>query len=81
MKKLKGEKLVKVIDLVVEGMNCGGCVKKITEHFMDSELIEKVDVSLEENFVKIVGSDDLSNMAIRNDLIELGFIVKSLKKS
>ena len=80
MKKLKGEKLVKVIDLVVEGMNCGGCVKKITEHFMDSELIEKVDVSLEENFVKIVGSDDLSNIC-RNDLIELGFIVKSLKKS
>lgn len=72
---------MKTLDIEVEGMNCGGCVKKITEHFLANETVETVNVSLEDKAVKIVGDDSLSNMSVRNELIELGFTVNSIKKS
>ena len=38
-------------------------------------------VSLEDKNVVIKGSDELSNMKIRNDIIELGFQVMSIQKA
>lgn len=72
---------MKTLNIEVEGMNCGGCVKKITGHFQSIDSIEEVKVNLEDQNVLIIGSDDLSNMKVRNDLIELGFSVKSIKKA
>ena len=72
---------MKKLNIEVEGMNCGGCVKKITSHFQSIDKIEEIKVNLEDKEVLITGSDELSNMKVRNELIELGFSVKSIKKA
>jgi copper chaperone CopZ len=71
---------MKTLNIEVEGMNCGRCVSKITDHFCINERIESVEVRLEAQTVKLVGDEALSNMSIRNELIELGFTVNSIKK-
>lgn len=71
---------MKALNIEVEGMNCGGCVNKIKNHFNEIDQVKETVVNLESQTVKILGEDDLSNMKIRNDLIELGFSVKSIKK-
>lgn len=72
---------VKTLNIEVDGMNCGGCVKKITGHFSENENVQEVEVYLENKLVKIIGEDKLSNMSVRNELIELGFTVNSIQKS
>ena len=71
---------MKTINIEVEGMSCGGCVSKISNHLSENQRISDVKVSLENKTVIIEGEDDLSNMAIRNEIIDLGFTVKSIKK-
>tara|TARA_R110002072_G_scaffold534_6_gene4079 strand:+ start:253556 stop:253774 length:219 start_codon:yes stop_codon:yes gene_type:complete len=71
---------MKKIILEVDGMKCGGCSSKIKEHFLVDEKVENVAVDLESKKVEISGSDDLSNMTIRNEVIELGFSVVSMRK-
>ena len=72
---------MKTLSIEVEGMNCGGCVSKISNHFQNIDGISDTKVSLEGQTVKIIADDDLANMKVRNDLIELGFSVKSIKKA
>ncbi len=72
---------MKTLSIEVEGMNCGGCVNKISNHFENIDGISDTKVSLEGQIVTIIADDDLSNMKVRNDLIELGFSVKSIKKA
>ena len=72
---------MKTIEVHVSGISCGGCVRKITEHFEQVQSVVSTEVSLDEQIVKLSGSEDLSNMKIRNDLIELGFTVNSIKKA
>ena len=72
---------MKALNIEVEGMNCGGCVSKISNHFQNIDGISDTKVSLEGQIVTIIADDDLSNMKVRNDLIELGFSVKSIKKA
>lgn len=72
---------MKTLNIELEGMNCGGCVNKILSHFENGNGISETKVSLEGQKVTIVGNDDVSNMRVRNDLIELGFSVKSIKKA
>ncbi len=72
---------MKTLNIEVEGMSCGGCVKKISNHFQNIDGISETKVSLEGQTVTIIADDDLSNMKVRNDLIELGFSVKSIKKA
>ena len=72
---------MKTLNIEVEGMHCGACVNKISNHFQNIDGISDTKVSLEKQTVTIIGSDGLSNMKIRNDLIELGFSVKSMKKA
>ncbi len=72
---------MKTLNIEVEGMNCGRCVAKITDHFNKNDLIDTVDVDLEAKRVKLIGEEALSNMTLRNELLELGFTVNSIKKS
>ena len=72
---------MKALNIEVEGMTCGGCVNQISNHFQDIDGISDTKVSLEGQTVTIIADDELSNMKIRNDLIELGFSVKSIKKA
>ncbi len=72
---------MKTLNIEVEGMNCGGCVNKISNHFHNIDGISDTKVSLEGQTVTIIADEGLSNMKVRNDLIELGFSVKSIKKA
>ena len=72
---------MKILNIEVEGMNCGGCVNKISNHFQIIDGISDTKVSLERQTVTIISDESLSNMKVRNDLIELGFSVKSIKKA
>jgi copper chaperone CopZ len=75
------EEYMKTLNIEVEGMNCGGCVNKISNHFQNVDGISDTKVNLEGQTVTIIADDGLSNMKVRNDLIELGFSVKSMKKA
>ena len=72
---------MKTLNIEVEGMNCGGCVSKITNHFQAMEWVNDTRVNLDNQLVEISSNDDFSNMKVRNDLIELGFSVRSIKKA
>ena len=72
---------MKTLNIEVEGINCGGCINKISNHFQNIDGISDTEVSLEGQTVTIIADERLSNMKIRNDLIELGFSVKSIKKA
>lgn len=72
---------MKILNIEIEGMNCGGCVSKISNHFQNIDGISDTKVNLEEQTVTVIADDDLSNMKVRNELIELGFSVKSIKKA
>ena len=72
---------MKTLNIEVEGISCGGCVDKISNHFQEVEGVSDAKVSFKGQTITITGNDNLSNMNIRNDLIDLGFIVKSIKKA
>ncbi|MCP4911710.1 MAG: heavy-metal-associated domain-containing protein [Oligoflexia bacterium] len=71
---------MKNLNIEVTGINCGSCVSKIINHFSALEGIEKVNAEKETQLVTIACDESLSNMKLRNDLIELGFSVTSIKK-
>jgi copper chaperone len=71
---------MKALDIEVTGMSCGGCVKKITDHFQSLAGVDQVQVELDQQKIKMNLEDNVSNMRIRNDLIELGFQVTKMTK-
>lgn len=71
---------MRLLNIEVEGMSCGGCVNKITNHFQNLEGVSEIKINLEDQTMMIICSDNLSNMKVRNDLIDLGYNVKSIKK-
>lgn len=72
---------MKQLNITVEGMSCGGCVKKITNHFNTYEGVSSVNVDLEKKLVGIECEEDVSNMDIRSEIIELGFEVTGIAKA
>ncbi len=46
--------------LIVEGMNCGHCVKAVTEALEGVAGVDKVDVSLEKGEAQVEGSADVA---------------------
>jgi copper chaperone CopZ len=72
---------MKTLNLIVEGMKCGGCASKIKDHFSAQDLVQKVEVDLENRLVTILGEDSLSNMGTKSEVEELGFSVISIKKA
>lgn len=72
--------LMKKMLFNVEGITCGGCVRKITNKFAQDSQIEKVEVSDDKKQVVFQGSDELSGMTIKSELEELGFEVLGFEK-
>lgn len=72
---------MKNLSIEVEGINCGSCVKKINGHFEGMAGIQSVSADKEKQLVEITCEDTVSNMDVRNDLMELGFTVNAIKKS
>lgn len=71
---------MKTIEIEIDGMSCGGCVNKIKQHFKDKADVNSTMVSLERKLVTFEAEDELSNMFFRNELVDLGFSVISIKK-
>lgn len=71
---------MKNLNIEVTGINCGSCVSKIKNHFESIQGVETVNAEKETQLVTISCDEGLSNMKLRNDLLELGFSVTSIKK-
>lgn len=71
---------MKNLKIEVSGINCAKCVNKINSHFSDVDGVESISVDKDTQTIDLSCEEEVSNMTIRNDLIELGFTVNSLKK-
>ncbi|MGX9136250.1 copper chaperone CopZ [Rummeliibacillus sp. JY-2-4R] len=65
------------VQLKVEGMSCGHCVKAVTEGVGELDGIELVDVSLEKGLVDVTyDASKVKIDAISNAIEEQGYDVK-----
>ena len=60
--------------LIVDGMNCGHCVKSVTEALQSVSGVDSVDVSLEKGEAVVEGSADVA--ALVAAIEEAGFDAK-----
>ena len=60
--------------LIVEGMNCGHCVKSVTEALQGVSGVDSVDVSLEKGEAVVEGAADVA--ALVAAIEEAGFDAK-----
>lgn len=60
------------LTIPVGGMNCGHCVKSITERLSGLPGVENVDVSLETGLARVSGKN-LAAATLRAAIEELGF--------
>lgn len=74
---LFGKKYKKV--LVVEGMHCGHCAKKVEDVLKELEVVKSVKVNLEKKEVLIVSKVELSNDLITNAIKKTDFELKEIK--
>ncbi len=74
------ENIMKSVLFNVSGMNCGGCVAKVERELATFTDINKVEVDLENQEIKVSGEDTFSNMKVKQTLTEIGFPVSGMKK-
>lgn len=72
-----GKKIEKTI--YIEGIKCGGCVKRIENVLATFKEIKEYHVSLENNCASITLKKDLSDDVLINTINNLGFNVTSIK--
>lgn len=65
----------------VDGITCGGCVRKINSKFESDPAIKKITVSDDKRIVSISGEDTISGLALKSNLEELGFQVTGFEKA
>lgn len=70
---------MKKIYFEVQGMSCGGCSSKVEKSLNQNSDIKELEVSWQENFVKVTGEDSLSNMTLKKEIEGLGFQVTGMK--
>jgi len=64
------------IELLVEGMHCGGCVSRIQKTLSTNEAVTSVEVDLDEKRVLVSGGETLRADQIVASLGEQGFAAK-----
>lgn len=74
---LFGKKYKKV--LVVEGMHCGHCAKKVEDVLKELNGVKNVKVNLEKKEVLVVSKVELSNDLITSAIKKTGFELKEIK--
>lgn len=62
-----------IIDLDVQGMSCGSCVKHVTEALECVDGVERVSVDLESGRVSVVGALEESGTALIDVLDAAGY--------
>lgn len=63
-------------DIVVEGMHCMHCAKKVEDNLSKIKGVKKVSVELETGKVKIVSKTELDDKTISTVIDNLGYAVK-----
>ena len=67
------KKIKKVV--IVEGMHCDHCVKKVTEALESIEGVTKVKVNLSKKEAIITSTEEIDDQIIKSKIEELGFSV------
>lgn len=65
--------MTKTID--IEGMGCGGCVKKVKTVLEELAGVESADVSLENNNAVVTLKEDVADDVLKAAVESKGFIV------
>ena len=74
---LFGKKYKKI--LVVEGMHCGHCAKKVEDVLKELDGVKKVKVDLENKEVLVVSKVELNNDLIAKAIKKTDFELKEIK--
>lgn len=62
----------------IEGMTCGGCVKRVENVLINIKGVKKVDVSLEDKEARIVLTKDIDSDILKEKIETLGFKVEAI---
>ena len=63
------------IEILVDGMNCGGCIKKLERIVSSADGVEEVKAALEPGRVTVRGS--IGHAALCDAIVSAGFVPKS----
>lgn len=71
----------KTYSVLIGGMSCESCAKKITEKFQSLKYVKQVKVNVQDDLMMIEteGENQLSDELIKSNLTELGYSFKGLK--
>lgn len=61
--------------VMIEGMSCSHCAKKVEESLKNIENVKKVKVDLKNKTATIIYKKELSELLIKNKIEELGYRV------
>lgn len=67
---------MKTIELQVEGMSCGGCVKRVTQALQAVEGVERVEVRLADGRVHVKGDFPSGSAPLIQSLAAAGYPAK-----
>ena len=70
-----GKKIEK--EIVVEGMHCAHCVKRVEDAIMGLNGVKKVEVDLQSGKVNITSKSELNDADINKAIDDIGFSVKA----
>ena len=66
---------MKEIIINVEGMMCGGCEKRVQNALKNIEGVREVIANHEENIVKVVVNENVSENIVKSKIEDIGFKV------
>lgn len=66
-------------EILIEGMSCGHCVKRVENALNELEGTEKVTVQLEEKKAVLETGKDIPDSVLREAIDEAGYDVISIK--
>ena len=72
-----GNKIEKTI--LIEGMHCGGCSKRVEETLKSINGVKTVTISLENKAAQIVLRKDIDNEILKCAIEEIGFKVVDIR--
>jgi len=67
-------------EIIIEGMHCNNCSKRIENVLKEVKEIKKVKIDLEEKKAKIISSKELESKLIKEMIENLGFQVIEIKE-
>ena len=69
---------MKKVKIVVDGMHCMGCVRRIENVLKPIKGLKNVSVSLEDKCISASIKDDLATKQVQTALQDCGFEIKSI---